>query len=77
MKAYAYGKYGNKRNGVLHKGTKIRSNLKSVNPLNELPLAVLRHLASYLYGYDALCFCEFSSMVLMNNDRDFWKHIGR
>jgi hypothetical protein len=65
MKGKAYGRYGTRRNGVLHKGGKIKKHLKHGNLFNNLPLAILRQLASYLYGYDALCFAEFSSMVLM------------
>jgi hypothetical protein len=77
MKGKAYGKYGKRRNGVLHKGGKIKKYLKHGSPLNNLPLAILRQLALYLYGYDALGFAEFSSMVLMNSERDFWRNIGR
>jgi hypothetical protein len=77
MKVNAYGRFAEKSNGVLHKGGKIKNNVKHVNRLNDLPFLILRHIASYIYGYDALSFAEFSSMMLMNNERDFWAKIGK
>jgi hypothetical protein len=76
MKVNVYGRFSKKSNGVLHKGGKIKKNVKHVNPLNHLPFVTLRHIASYVYGYDALSFAEFSSVMLMNNERDFWAKIG-
>ncbi len=76
MKADAYGRYAKKTNGILHKGSKIKKDLKHLNALNHLPFVILRHIASHLYGYDALCFAEFSSMTLMNDERALWASIG-
>jgi hypothetical protein len=77
MKHKAYGRYGKRRNGVLHKGGKIKKHLKHANRLNNLPVVILRVLISYLYGYDALSGAEFSSMVLMNSERIFWRNMEK
>jgi hypothetical protein len=76
MKGKAYGRYAKTWNGVLYKGAKIKKELKFQNELNDLPYVVLRELVSFLHGYDALSFVEFSSQLLMNSERQFWKSIG-
>lgn len=77
MKLNVYGRYGKIKNSNLQTRKIFKKNFKHDNRLDFLPLVFLHRLVSYLYGYDALSFAEFSPSMVMNSDRDFWKNIGK